>query len=150
MTSFPLLPRQRQQLIVNVQQSTNNPIFVIIYDTQSVTEIVETLTGVTISSSEMEKGGVARFRLSNYLPTGEKLVEDLKEAIPTFDWIILHTGCSICPEIILEFFQYLCSQTFSKPRIVVIGEQTDVTFGNENMQELFRLGHVVNLLAGGN
>jgi len=136
-------------VIAEVQQSSDNPIFIIIYDTQSVDDVVKILTDVTVPSYEMKKGEVTHFRLSNYLPTGEKLVDSLKEVIPTYDWVFLHTGCSICPEIVLEFFQYLCEQSFSKPRIVVIGEQTDVYYGDEKMKQLFSLGRLVNLVSGG-
>jgi len=142
----PLLPRQRQKLIAEIQQLSDNPIFVIIYDTQSVNDIVNILTGVTVDS-EAKKEGVAHFRLSNYLPKGEKLVDILKEVIPTHYWIFLHTGCSICPEIVLEFFQYLHGQRFSKPRIVIVGEQTDVRYGDEKMKKFFELGRLVNLVS---
>jgi hypothetical protein len=148
MTDSPLLQRQVQKLIAEVQQSSDNPVFVVIYDTQSVDDVVKILTGVTTSSYEMNKEGVARFRLSNYLPTGERLVESLKEVIATNDWVFLHTGCSICPGIVLEFFQYLSEQRFAKPRVIVIGEQTDVRYGNERMKKLFTLGRLVNLVPG--
>lgn len=146
--STPLLPRQQQKLIKEILQSPDSLFFVIIYETQSIDEIVKILTGVTMSSYEMKKEGVARFRLSNYLPTGERLIDGLKEVVPVCDWIILHTGCSICPEIVLEFFQYLDKQRFSKPRIVVVGEQIDVSSGDRRMRELFMLGRLVNLVAG--
>jgi len=146
--STPLLPRQQQKLIKEILQSQDSLFFVIIYETQSIDEIVKILTGVTMSSYEMKKKGVARFRLSNYLPTGERLIDSLKEVVPVCDWIILHTGCSRCPEIVLEFFQYLDKQRFSKPRIVVVGEQIDVSSEDRRMRELFNLGRLVNLVAG--
>jgi hypothetical protein len=148
MSDTPLLARQREQVIAEVQQSSDNLIFIIIYDTQSVSDVVKILTGQDVPPDEL-KGRIARFRLSNYLPTatGETLVDRLKEVILTSDWVILHTGCSICPEIVLEFFQYLSEKRFAKPRLIVVGEETDVRYGDERMKKLFSLGHLVNLVA---
>jgi len=150
MTNTPLLPRQKQKIISEVKDSSDNPIFMIIYDTQSTADIAEFLTGVRVESYEIKKDGVAHFRLSNYLPTGEILIEALKEIVPVYDWVFLHTGCSICPEIVLEFFDYLCQQRFSKPRIVVIGEKADVLYGeDERMKKLFGLGRLADLTLEG-
>lgn len=146
MTGAPLLPRQRDLLQKKVTESSDNPVFVVVYDTQSIDDLVECLTGKAVASEEI-KDGVAHFRLSHYLPSGELLVERIKVAVANCEWVVLFTGCSICPEAVLELFQYICSRQFSSPRIVVVGERTDVRHGSEKMMELFSLGKLVNLMA---
>ncbi len=144
MTATPLLPRQRDVLAAEVIQASDNPAFVVVYDTQSIDDVVKTLTGRVVGVEEVT-GAVARFRLSNYLPTGELLVERFKEAAIHCEWIILHTGTSVCPEPVLELFQHLCGQEFSTPRVVVVGEHLDVRSGDRRMIQLFSLGRLVNL-----
>lgn len=146
MTRAPLLPRQRDLLRREVTDSADNPIFVVVYDTQSIDDLVECLTGKTVASEEV-KDGVASFRFSNYLPSGELLVERFRKAVANCEWVVLFTGCSFCPEAVLEMFQYVCSRHFSSPRIVVVGEKTDVRHGNDKMMGLFSLGKLVNLTA---
>jgi hypothetical protein len=139
-----LLKRQQIRLGELVEAGLRNPTFVIIHDTQSVPDVAEVL-GVTVGQTESIVDGVAWFRLSNDLPDGERLVNRIKEAIPRCSWVFVHTGCSICPEAILELFEFIRQQEFDTPRIMVVGEHTDVVYGDERMRNLFSGEDVVNL-----
>jgi hypothetical protein len=65
-----------------------NPVFVIVYETQSIDGVIKALTGKSVESEQVQDG-IARFRLSNYLPTGELLIERIKEALA----VIQLRGC---------------------------------------------------------
>ena len=124
-------PREATLSVGKLTKLTN-PIFVIVYDTQGVPSVADAL-GVPIGEDEGMQNGVAWFRLSNYLPDGDFLIDRLQEAVKESDWVFLHTGCSICPEPVFELFEFMQRQAFETPRVVVVGEQLDVRSGDKYM-----------------
>jgi hypothetical protein len=137
----------RQLAVLDAElPSAFNPVCVLVYDTQGVGPLIEHLCG---HPGEWENvvDGVVWFRLSNYLSTGEVLVERIVEAAKTANWIFVHGGTSILPEPVSHLMKFIAEQKTDSPRIVVVGERTDVNGGNEAMRQLFgRVGSLINLV----
>jgi hypothetical protein len=141
----PYLPRQLAVLDAELP-SALNPVCVLVYDTQGVGPLIEHVCGRP-GTAEDVSDGVAWFRLSNYLPTGETLVARIKDAAATANWIFVHAGCSILPEPVLHLMRFIADQEADTPRIIVVGEQSDVLAGNNAMRELFgTVGTLISLL----
>lgn len=134
MTS-PFLARQLAHLDAALP-GAGNPVYVLVYDTQGAGPLIEHLCG-TSAEIEQADNGIAWFRLSHYLPTGELLVERIQEVADSVDWVFLHTGCSVMPPAVLELLRFVAVQEATRPRFVVVGEQTDVIHGDAAMKQLF-------------
>jgi len=144
MVDTPYLPRQFATLDAEIS-SAANPVCILVYDGQRVGPLIEHLCG---RSGEYERlaDGVAWFRVSNYLPTGNNLVKRITDAAQAADWVFVHLGCHILPESILHLMKFIACQNAEKPRLLIVGEQTDVIHGNDAMLELFeRVGSFINL-----
>jgi hypothetical protein len=139
-----LLPRQRAALETIVEGIEPNPLFVVVYDTQGVRDVAEGL-GVDPGACETVTGGVGWFRITNHLPTGERMIDLIKEAVEEAEWIFIHAGGSICPEPVFEFMLFLRGEKFSTPRFVFVAEATDVRGGDRFMRLLFTADDILRL-----
>lgn len=139
-----LLERQRVLLASLANDFQFNPLYVVVYDTQSVPDVASGL-GVVADACESFAQGIGWFRISNHLPTGENLIELIREASANSDWIFIQAGGSSCPEPVFEFMLFLGTQRFSVPRIVFVAEATDVRGGDRLMRLLFTSENVLRL-----
>jgi len=96
---------KRQRALLRSRAQAINSMFVIVYETQGILGVAEAL-GVSVGDSESVQERVARYRLSNYLPDGDRLIDRLQDAVRECEWVFLHTGCSICPAPVLELFEF--------------------------------------------
>lgn len=146
MADTPYVPRQLAVLDAELP-SAPSPVCVVVYDTQGVGPLIEHLCGRSLGCEEDVADGVAWFRLSNYLPTGERLVERIIEAAKTVDWIFVHMGASMLPEPVLHLMKFIAVQKADSPRVIVVGEETDVKYGNDTMKQLFEdVGSLISLV----
>lgn len=100
MSTTPYLPRQLE-VLDRALTSVSNPVCVLVYDTQGVKPLIEHLCGRPGAYEDVSEG-IAWFRISNYLPTGEKLVERVIQAAQSADWVFIHVGTGILPEPVLH------------------------------------------------
>ena len=146
MTAAPYLPRQLDALNQALPTSSN-PVCILVHDTQGVAPLIEHLCGRQGVYEEVV-GGIAWFRISNYLPAGERLVERVVEVSETADWVFLHVGTGILPEPVLHLLKFIADSNADTPKVVVVGERGDVMSGNDALQQLFReIGTLVPLVA---
>lgn len=146
MSATPYLPRQLDALD-QALLTASNPVCILVYDTQGVGPLIEHLCGRP-GAYEGVVDGIAWFRISNYLPTGEKVVERVVEASQAADWVFLHVGTGILPEPVLHLLKFIADSNADTPKVVVVGEHGDVMSGNDALQHLFReIGTLVALVA---
>ncbi|MEU7060459.1 hypothetical protein [Streptomyces sp. NPDC046197] len=146
MSTTPYLPRQLE-VLNEALLAASNPMCILVYDTQGVGPLIEHMCGRPGAYEELVDG-IAWFRISNYLPTGERLVERVVEASQTADWVFLHVGTGILPEPVLHLLKFIADSDADAPKIVVVGECADVTSGNRALQQLFlEIGTLIPLVA---
>jgi hypothetical protein len=141
----PYVPRQLAVLDAEIPLAPS-PVCVIVYDTQGVGPLIEHLCGRSGEFGHLADG-VAWFELSSTLPTGERLVERIVEAAKNAAWIFVHADTSTLPEPVLHVMKFIADQKADLPRVVVVGEETDVRYGNDAMRQLFEhVGSQISLV----
>jgi hypothetical protein len=153
-----LSDRQRVRIAAELRSSSANPTYVLIYDGQSVTDLILELTGCELNEAG-EAPGVARIRCSNYLanprvdpfdPTSElKIVAHVRSAAAESDWIVLQLGAASYPQGLLPLLDFMASQNFVAPRVVVIMESHDYACADAELRDRFARGGVVDLTTEG-
>lgn len=139
-----LTQRQVAKLLHEVEAEGINPAYVVFEDGQSVGDLTRTVTGIEVDS-EQSVGGVYRFRLSDYVSSGSRLVSRLKTAVEDAAWIIIHVGGTQCPPALLELMTYISAQDFQTPRFLVAVERLDLECASNELQELFKLEPIIDL-----
>ena len=158
-----LAARKVDVLQRELAQSSDTLLVVILDDGQPVSELVQVVCGVTdadaapITLSEDpdpartdwygHKPGdpVALFRISDYVGTPLTLINSIRVASAEAEWIVLHAGGTTCPPALLELMRYVASQTFTKPRFLILVERLDLICAAPELADLAALGPSIDL-----
>jgi len=141
-----LAQRQVAKLLLEVEAKGVNPAYVVVEDGQSIGDLTHTVTGVDVGPGQ-SVDGVYRFRLSDYLSAGSRLVSRIQGAVEDAVWIIIHAGGTQCPPALLELLTYISSQDFRSPRFLIAVERLDLECASSELQELFMLRPLIDLTA---
>ena len=158
-----LAARQIDLLRRELAQNSEALLVVILDDGQPVPELVQVVCGVTVAADHViilredpdstrtdwygHKRGdpVAFFRINEYISTPLTLINRIRVASADAEWIVLHPDGTICPPSLLELMRHVASQTFSKPRFLIVIDRLDLICADPELADLAALGQSIDL-----
>lgn len=139
-----LTRRQTEILRQELDDHLGGLMTVVIDDGQSVGHMIDAAAEVTPEPGR-SRGGVARFRISDYLGTPTGLVKAIRSAVAEADLIILHAGGTQCPPALVELVRFIADQEFSRPRFLIVVERLDLACAAPELVELVNLCRRIDL-----